>query len=153
MSSFIEPAIAGVMIRPLKHFADERGTLHHMLRADDPHFQQFGEIYFSGVREGMVKGWRVHRRLTANLAVPIGAIRLVLFDDRADSVTKGRKMVIETGTVNYALITIPPGVWSAWQGIGPNLSLVANCATEPHDPAETEAAGLSPGVIAHDWNA
>ena len=54
----------------------------HMLRADDPHFERFGEIYFSTVFAGVVKGWHLHERMTINYAVPFGSIKLVLFDDR-----------------------------------------------------------------------
>ena len=32
---------------PLRRIPDERGTIYHMLRADDPHFIEFGEIYFT----------------------------------------------------------------------------------------------------------
>ncbi len=144
--------ILGVVVRPLQRFEDERGTLHRMLREDDPGFDRFGEIYFSGVKEGVVKGWRLHHRITSNLAVPHGAVSLVLFDARASSPTRGQKTVIDLGADNYALVTIPPGIWSAWKGLGPGLSIVANCATEPHDPAETEVAGLDSGIVPHDWN-
>ena len=54
--------IAGVQTIPLRRIPDERGTIFHMLRADDPHFLAFGEIYFSSVYEGVVKGWHKHGR-------------------------------------------------------------------------------------------
>jgi dTDP-4-dehydrorhamnose 3,5-epimerase len=41
--------IDGVEIFPLRQIVDERGKVMHMLRADDEHFQGFGEIYFSTV--------------------------------------------------------------------------------------------------------
>jgi dTDP-4-dehydrorhamnose 3,5-epimerase len=34
--------IDGVIVEPLKKICDERGAIYHMLRCDDPHFQQFG---------------------------------------------------------------------------------------------------------------
>ncbi len=45
--------IQGVEVVPLRRIPDERGTIFHMLRATDPHFQKFGEIYFSTVYKGM----------------------------------------------------------------------------------------------------
>ena len=48
--------IKGVLIKPLSQIADERGKVMHMLRADEPYFEQFGEIYFSVVYPGVVKG-------------------------------------------------------------------------------------------------
>ena len=48
--------IDGVLIKPLKKIPDERGTIMHMMRNDDPNFEKFGEIYFSTVYPGDVKG-------------------------------------------------------------------------------------------------
>ena len=39
--------IHGVEMFPLRRIQDERGMVMHMLKATDPHFQKFGEIYFS----------------------------------------------------------------------------------------------------------
>ena len=41
--------IDGVLVKQLSQIADERGKIMHMLRADEPHFEKFGEIYFSVV--------------------------------------------------------------------------------------------------------
>ncbi|MGE0041814.1 MAG: dTDP-4-dehydrorhamnose 3,5-epimerase family protein [Vicinamibacterales bacterium] len=134
------PGIEGVTIRPLRRIDDARGAVLHMLRADDPWFAGFGEIYFSAVHAGAVKAWRRHRRLTSNVAVPAGSVRLVLVDGRAGSPDAGRRLEVVLGEDAYALVTIPPGVWAGWEGLGPGTALVANCATGPHDPAEVERA-------------
>ncbi|MFO0972251.1 MAG: dTDP-4-dehydrorhamnose 3,5-epimerase, partial [Phycisphaerae bacterium] len=81
-------AIDGVRIVPLRRIPDERGTIYHMLRCDDPHFQRFGEIYFSSIHPGAIKGWHRHAEMTLNYAVVVGRIKLVLFDDRAGSPTR-----------------------------------------------------------------
>ena len=52
--------IDGVQVLPLRRIADERGTIFHMMRKTDAHFQEFGEIYFSSVYEGAIKGWHKH---------------------------------------------------------------------------------------------
>jgi len=128
--------IAGVRIKPLRQILDERGKIMHMLRSDDPEFEQFGEIYFSMVYPGVIKGWHLHTRMTLNYAVPSGTIKLVLYDDRPDAATRGELMEIVTGPENYSLITIPPGVWNGFKGVGVTPALVANCSTIPHDPDE-----------------
>ena len=69
--------IDGVRIRPLRQIPAERGKVMHMLRADAPHFETFGEIYFSVVNPGVVKGWHLHHRMTINYAVVVGMIKLV----------------------------------------------------------------------------
>ena len=89
LRSRCSPLITGVNKIALRRILDERGTIFHMLRADDPHFLGFGEIYFSTVYRDVVKGWHRHRLMTLNYAVPFGWIKLVLFDDRVDSATRG----------------------------------------------------------------
>jgi dTDP-4-dehydrorhamnose 3,5-epimerase len=69
--------IHDLRVTPLRRIPDERGAVMHMLRADDPHFQGFGEIYFSLVYPGVVKGWHRHTAMTLNYAVPVGMVKLV----------------------------------------------------------------------------
>src|SRR3972149_5351343 len=128
--------IQGVSIRPLKQIPDERGKVMHMLRRDDPWFERFGEIYFSVIYPGAIKAWHLHKIMTLNYGVVSGAIKLVLYDDRDGSPTKGELQEIFTGEECYSLITIPPNIWNGFKGIGAKPALVANCATEPHDPSE-----------------
>jgi len=144
--------IDGVRVAPLRQIPDERGKVMHMLRADDPHFEKFGEIYFSTVYAGVVKGWHLHERMTINYAVPFGSIKLVLFDDRDGSPTRGQLQELFVGESNYALVTVPPHIWNGFKGIGHPYSIVANCATIPHDPAEiTRLDPFSP-KIPYDWD-
>jgi dTDP-4-dehydrorhamnose 3,5-epimerase len=143
--------IEGVRITPLRQIPDERGKVMHMLRADDPHFDRFGEIYFSTVYQGVVKGWHLHERMTINYAVPVGAIKLVLFDDRNGSPTRGELQEVFLGEGNYALVTVPPLVWNGFKGIAAPYSVVANCATIPHDPTEISRMDPFSSKIKYDW--
>ena len=144
--------IEGVSIRPLRQMPDERGKIMHMLRRDDPWFEKFGEIYFSVVYPGVIKGWHLHKTMTLNYAVVSGMIKVVLFDDREGSVTKGELQEIFTGEEAYSLITIPPAVWNGFKGCGVKPAIVANCATEPHDPAEIVRMDPFSEKIPYDWN-
>ena len=143
--------IDGVIVRPLRRIADARGAILHMLRADDPQFERFGEIYFSLVHPGVVKGWHLHERMTLNYAVPAGRIRLVLYDSRRSSPTYRKVQEIESGDDDYALIRVPPGIWNGFLGLGTIDALVANCATEPHDPAEISRKPPQSLDIPYDW--
>src|SRR3989338_5688141 len=102
--------IDGVLVHPLRRIADPRGEVMHMLRRDDPHFERFGEIYFSAVEPGVVKGWHLHTRMTLNYAVPVGRVRLVLYDSREASGTKGQLQEIVIGGSDYVPPRVPPGV-------------------------------------------
>ncbi len=143
--------IEGVAVRPLRRILDERGSVMHMLRRDDPWFEGFGEIYFSTVKPGVVKGWHLHKKMTLNYAVVSGRIKLALYDDREGSRTKGELQEILLGGDDYALVTVPPGVWNGFKGLGGTDAIVANCATIPHDPEEiVRIDPLSP-KIGYAW--
>lgn len=128
--------IDGVVARPLRQIPDERGKVMHMLRADDTHFEGFGEIYFSVVFPGAIKAWHLHTEMTLNYAVPSGRIKLVCYDDRPASATRGHLWEAFLGEDHYLLVTIPPGIWNGFKGIGLTPAIVANCATMPHRPDE-----------------
>ena len=128
--------IQGVEIHPLRQIPDERGKIMHMLKASDKHFEKFGEIYFSVVYPGVIKGWHLHKKMVLNYAVVSGMIKLALFDDRRKSSTEGQIQEIFIGEDNYCLVKIPSGVWNGFKGIGTKPAIVANCATIGHDPAE-----------------
>lgn len=143
--------IDGVTITPLRQILDERGKIMHMLRNDAPHFKEFGEIYFSCVYPGAIKAWHIHKRMTLNYAVPYGRIKFVLYDDRAESPTRGELQELFTGPDNYCLITVPPMVWNGFKGIGTEPAIVANCATLPHDPDEIQRLSPLESSIPYDW--
>lgn len=143
--------INGVLVHPLRQIPDERGKIMHMLRCDDPHFERFGEIYFSVVYPGVIKGWHLHKEMTLNYAVVSGMIKLVLYDDRPDSPTRGELQELFIGDSNYVLVRIPPGVWNGFKGVGVLPAIVANCATLPHDPGEIVRMDPFDNHIPYDW--
>ena len=143
--------IDGIKIVPLKKIPDERGTVMHMLKASDPHFTEFGEIYFSCVYPGAIKGWHIHKEMTLNYAVPHGHIKFVLYDERPASPTRGEVQEIFMGPDNYCLVTVPPMVWNGFKGIGNETAVVANCATIPHSPDEIERRDPFDPSIPYDW--
>jgi len=143
--------IDGVKIVPLRRIVDERGMVMHMLKRTDPHFLEFGEIYFSTVRPGVVKGWHLHERMVINYAVVHGTIKLVLFDGRSTSGTRSQLMELFVGEAEYVLVSVPPGVWNGFKGVSDHLSIVANCATIPHDPAEIHRLPPDDPSIPYSW--
>lgn len=143
--------IEGVIVKSLKKIPDERGYIYHMLRSDDPIFEKFGEIYFSVVYPGVIKGWHLHKEMTLNYAVIQGIIKLVLYDNRENSSTRGNLMELFIGEENYYLVKIPPKIWNGFKGIGTKSVIVANCATLPHDPDEMERLDPFSDKIPYNW--
>lgn len=143
--------IDGVIVTPLRRIVDERGSVMHMLRTDAPHFSGFGEIYFSTVHPGAIKGWHIHHKMVLNYVVPQGRIKFVLFDDRPDSPTHGKLQELFIGEDNYCLVTVPPLIWNGFKGIGTETAIVANCASIPHDPNEIDRKDPFDPSIPYDW--
>jgi dTDP-4-dehydrorhamnose 3,5-epimerase len=122
--------IDGVEIRQLRIIPDERGMILSMLRNDEEHFKKFGEIYFSEIYPGVVKGWHIHERMTLNYAVVTGSIKLVLYDGREASSTKGEVQEIF---------------------LGRETAIVANCSDIPHDPQEISRVDPHNNDIPYNW--
>ena len=143
--------IEGVQIHPLRRICDERGKIMHMLRADDPNFEKFGEIYFSVVYPGAIKAWHLHNEQVLNYAVIEGMIKFVLYDVREDSPTRGELQEVFMGEDNYCLVRVPTGVYNGFKGYGERPAIVANCATTPHSPDEMERLDPFDPSIPYDW--
>lgn len=144
--------IEGVRVVPLTRIPDERGTVFHMLKHTDPHFMGFGEIYFSSIYPGVVKGWHLHQEMALNYACIHGRIKLVLYDERDGSGTRGELMELFLGPDNYCLVQVPAQVWNGFKGIGGEAAIVANCATHPHDPSRSERIDPFKNHIPYSWD-
>ena len=131
--------IEQVLLTPLRIIKGESGNVMHALKQQEESFQGFGEAYFSTVHERAVKGWKKHRRMILNLIVPAGAIKFVLYDDRLGSITYQAIQEIVLSPENYQRLTVPPGIWMAFQGIGESDNILLNIASIPHDPLEAES--------------
>ena len=143
--------IDGVVISPRRVIPDDRGRVMHFMKATDPEFEAFGEVYFSSIYPGVVKGWHLHHKMVINYVVPVGMIKLVLFDDRPDSKTRGQFQEIYLGEGNHVLVKVPVEVWNGFKCVGVTPALVANCASIPHDPNEIERLDPHQSVIKYDW--
>ena len=145
--------IEGVGIQPLNEITDRLGSVLHMLRSDSPFFDKFGEIYFSEINPKTIKAWKLHKKITQNIAVPIGKIRLVIYDNRPASSTHGNIAEYQIGRYNnYYLIHIPPMLWYGFQSLDNQKALIANCTDQPHNPLESESIPIDSDKIPFQWD-
>lgn len=144
-------SIDGVVVKRLNKIPDERGSIFHMLKKEDPEFNGFGEIYFSTIYPGVIKGWHIHKEMELNYAVVSGNIKLVLYDEREDSKTKGNLMEIHLGDKNYLLVKIPKMVWNGFKGVGLQEAIVANCTTISHRSDEINRLDPMSPQIPYNW--
>ena len=142
--------IAGIEVTPLKIVSTPGGDVFHGIKASDAGFCGFGEAYFSTIQPSIIKPWKRHNRMTLNLVVIVGCIRFVVHDDRAGSPTQGLTESYVLGPhTNYCRLTVPPGVWMAFQGLSDTHSILLNVTDIPHDPTEVDRRTL--GEIDYPW--
>ncbi len=133
-----------IQLTPLRRIPVAGGDVLHALKSTDAGFRGFGEAYFSIIEAGAVKAWKMHRRMTLNLVVPMGEVRFVFL---AGSLQAKREETI--GGSNYARLSVPPGIWFGFQGLAAPFSLILNVADIVHEPEETERK--APEEFAYDW--
>lgn len=146
-----QPRIDGVLLTPLKIIGHPKGNVLHGMKKSDVGFVEFGEAYFTKVKPGAIKGWNRHKRMTLNLIVPVGTVLFVVYDDRKESKTQGNFISIEISQNNYQRLTVPPGVWLGFKGVGNDINLILDVADMEHDPDEVERLELN--EIAYAWDA
>ena len=146
--------IDGVHVKPLQVISDERGRLFEILRRDEPLFTKFGQVYCTTVQFGVVKGWHFHKKQVDHFVCVSGMIKLVAYDSRPKSTTKGLVNEFFIGTHNPQLVQIPAGVYHGFKGITQPESIVINVPTEPYHHARPDEYRLDPhqNNIPYDWN-
>ena len=148
----INSFIHDLEIHSLRIIEDDRGAVLHMLRSDSDLYTDFGELYFSETKPGIIKAWKCNSKLTQLLAVPKGRIRLVIFDDRLDSSSKGELQILEVGRPDaYQLIKIPNNLWYGFECISNEPSLIANCTNGIHSPENTTTKNYDDPSIPFSW--
>ena len=145
--------IKGVRTKPLRIIPDERGRLFEMLRRDEPLFQRFGQVYCTTVNQGVVKGWHYHKRQVDNFVCVSGMIKLVAYDARAGSPTKGLVNEFFIGIHHPLLVQIPTGVYHGFKGRTDPEAIVINMPTEPYHHGQPDEYRLDPhqSGVPYDW--
>ena len=136
--------IDGVIVKPLKLIPDDRGFLMEILRADDPVFERFGQVYITGCKEGVAKAWHYHKEQTDHFVCVSGKALVVLYDERRDSPTTGEvnEFILEGPPCQERdplLIKIPPGLVHGFTACDCPEARIVNIPTLPYrykDPDE-----------------
>lgn len=139
-----------VQLNKLKRIAVHHGDVYHGIKASEPSFEGFGELYFSRIEYLHVKGWKRHNTLTLNLIVPVGEVRFVVFESNITHQSMDFVCDHLLGAdTNHQRLTVPPGFWVAFQGLGRDINVVANVIPEEHNPHEADNLDLA--LIPYNW--
>jgi len=152
--------IDGVQVKSLKVLPDDRGFLMEMLRADDPLFEQFGQVYVTGCRRGVAKGWHYHKEQTDHFVCVSGTALLVLYDGREASPTRGevQEFVLHSPPQRDPaplLVKIPRLVVHGFTALDSDEARIINIPTKTYrysDPDELRYPWDSP-AIPYRWPA
>ena len=139
--------LTDIIVTPLRRIETVGGDVMHALKMSDVGYVGFEEAYFSWIASGVKKGWKCHALMTMNLVVPVGKVRFVFREITYQGLDEFR--VEEIGLDRYVRITVPPGIWFAFQGISHSESLVLNISSILHDPNEVSRLAISD--INFDW--
>jgi dTDP-4-dehydrorhamnose 3,5-epimerase len=130
--------IDGVAVRRAKVLPDERGRLGEIMRADDPWFEKFGQVYFTTTYPGVVKAWHYHKKQTDHFYVIKGTVKIALYDQRQDSVSHGVVNELYLGEHCPALVRIPPGVMHGWMCVSRTEAYILNVVSEMYNYASPD---------------
>ena len=146
--------IDGVKTKRLKVIPDERGLLMEILRDDDDFFQKFGQVYLSVVYPGVVKGWHYHKLQTDHFAFVRGMAKVVLYDSREKSATRGEINEFFMGENNPILLVIPPFVLHGMKGVGTEPAYLINTPTEHYVYEQPDEFRVAPNdsSVPYDWS-
>lgn len=125
--------IEGVRVKNLKVIPDERGKLMEILRCDDQIFLQFGQVYMTTAKLGVVKAWHWHKKQTDSFSCVYGKIKLVLFDARESSPTFNEINEFILNLDAPKLVQIPPMVYHGFKAEGDVEAIVINIPTFPYN--------------------
>lgn len=148
------PLIHGVKTKKLSVHCDERGRLMEMLRADDPDMDvRFGQVYLTTAYPGVVKAWHYHHKQTDHFVCTRGMMKVVLYDDREGSPTKGVINEFFIGEHNPTIVEIPRLVYHGFKCISDYEATVINITTECYNYKDPDEFRLPPhgGPIPYDW--
>ncbi len=145
--------IEGVEIKKLKKIVDERGFLMEMLRYDDKIFERFGQAYISACLPGVAKAWHYHKKQTDNLVIILGNAKVVLYDNRKNSKTKGDLNEFIMGEKNLILLKVPPLIIHGFSPIGNRPAYLINFPTLPYNRENPDEGRITfdSKEIPYDW--
>lgn len=147
--------IDGVEIRKLQPIVDERGWLMELFRSDWKEYERFGQLYVTTCYPGIVKAWHYHKKQTDNFICIKGMAKVVLYDARVNSITKGVINEFFMGERNFMLLKIPPSVYHGFKAIGNQEAWILNIPTEVYNYSEPDEfrVPFDSKDIPYDWAA
>ncbi len=145
--------IHDVVVKKLVTHSDDRGYFREILREDDKLLRHFGQTAFTKTYPGVIKAFHWHKDQDDIWYVVSGMARIVLYDRRPESPTRGVTQVIYAGEDNPVTVFIPTGVAHGYQVIGGEAVTLFYHVTKAYDPKnpDEERIPFDDPEIGFDW--
>ena len=146
--------IEGVELKPLVSHPDERGFFREIARDDEAIVREgWAQISHSLMHPGVAKAWHLHSTQIDWWYVPVGDLKLALYDTREGSPTRGELAELFLGEhYDAQLLKIPPGVAHWCRVIGGTAHLIY-LTSNTYDPNEEGRIAHDDKQIGYDWTA
>ncbi len=132
--------LEGVRTFEVKNIVTANGFTTEVFRPDWGVAQlPIQHVIHVNLHPGVISAWHQHRMQTDHVFVVNGTLRVVLYDGRDDSPTRGGVNVFNVSNVRPTLLVIPPGIWHGVKNIGEGMTSFVNYFDRPYvydDPDE-----------------
>ena len=143
----LEEPIAGVNTREVRNLVTSNGLTTELFRKDWGIVDgDVTAMIYVTLRPGAVSAWHMHKLKTDHVFVVAGAIRAVLYDDRAESVTHGKVDVVNLSPMRPMLVVIPPGIWHGFKVLGQEPGAFVNFFDREYDYDDPDDWRLPPST-------
>lgn len=154
---FIVGKIAGVVVKNLTKYVDDRGWLTEVFRHDELEQDYFPVMgYVSMTNVDVARGPHEHVAQSDNFAfLGPSNFKIYLWDNRKDSATYGVRQIVYAGEDAPKSIIIPPGVVHAYKNVGGKQGMVLNypnrlfAGKEKREPVDEIRHEADPNSIFH----
>jgi dTDP-4-dehydrorhamnose 3,5-epimerase len=129
----LQQIIDGVAIRQVRTVLKDGGALTELYR---DHWENGGEVrhvFQEVLSANTLTAWHIHQETTDRLFVSIGNVKIVLYDAREGSRTRGLLNVFRFGTARPALVIIPPCIWHGIMNVGSTDAVLLNLTDKPYE--------------------
>ncbi len=130
---------------------DDRGYLIEIIRATDPYFTKFGQVYLVGnFAKGTIRAFHKHKVLWDWFFISHGSAKFVLVDDREDSPTYKEMNTFVVCSRNPSLIVVPPGVYHGWMSLEDDTQMIST-ASEVYNRENPDEVRIPPDSFGDVW--
>jgi dTDP-4-dehydrorhamnose 3,5-epimerase len=137
--------IDGVAVREVRSVVTANSITTEVCRSDWGIVEgNVEQTLFVAMRGNAVSAWHQHRERWDYLFVVGGHLRVVLFDPRESSPTRGQVDVFHLSPHRPQLLAVPPWIWHGVQNLSTEVSSFVNLFNKPYDYADPDEWRLPP---------